>query len=518
MPSPASPKRVLICEGLEGACFPEVRYVVQGHGDDTKVCVFEGAAKLDQRQLHEAVGSNFTIVESTDKLVLVEREGKNYVKDGRWFVEGVFQRSDVKNANGRVYSRKIWERHIANAKSPVQENVKQRGMVGVFEHPGDGRTRGPESALVVTDLRLQEDGTVWGKAELLDTPNGLILQELTAKKVRWGVSSRGTGTIDDKGNVSESDYQVDTWDAVMRPSTPGAFPRPVGESGKVANESTIDESRKALFTTISEALDKPLDKSVAESQAAAVRYVADMLKTAEPLIAPEEQEDAHSVFKLICKRVSEAETAVLAAAVNESARVARGAPANESASTPALAGVLEHLRTRVAAALQEAAEANSRLAALEDEAGQSRRKLQEAERENVTLKAKLAAATAVIASRSRRSVDEGSTMTVTQYIDEIPELAKYRTVLEAADSTKLDAVVEALLPEALAEPTATDRIDETDHAPARRSILPHGLQISESLPAKKPVGAGPALNEQDQQRVRVAAAAVARMSAAPIVD
>src|SRR5437016_1049591 len=100
MPLP-TPERIRLHEGAEGCFIPEVAYVRQGN----KVLFFRG-----NRSLTESVDESCEIVEDFEQLELVEREGGKYVKDGKWIVEGPYQRSDVKNANGRSYARKIWER------------------------------------------------------------------------------------------------------------------------------------------------------------------------------------------------------------------------------------------------------------------------------------------------------------------------------------------------------------------------------------------------------------------------
>lgn len=240
----------LLCEGFQDTFVPEVSYVCQ----QNKVCFLRSPDKGLNESIAEAAG--LQVVESVDDLetveVLDEKTGKTTktVKNGLWVVEGPYQRSDVKNANKRTYPRKIWERDIANPKSEVQERIKARGMVGHLEHPKDGRSDAKESALVVTSLDLKEDGVVWGKSELLDTPNGRILQELTAKNVRWGISSRGNGSVRSDGTVNE-DYKLVTFDGVMAPSTLGAYPKPVqvadgkNESTEKNEATTADSAREA---------------------------------------------------------------------------------------------------------------------------------------------------------------------------------------------------------------------------------------------------------------------------------
>lgn len=242
----------LLCEGFldEGADLalpvavfePDVAFVRQG----TKVWFAKGAPS----QLHESLDESVELVESMDQLELAEvalpggRTAK-LPKDGLWTVEGVYQRSDVKNANKRYYPRSIWERLLGDPKSPVQTTIRERGMLGHLEHPKDGRTDGREGAILNVHAELKEDGTVWGRSELLNTPNGLILQEYTARNVRWGVSSRGAGSVDGTSGKVGDDYMVETWDAVMRPSTPGAFPTRMKGGKGVREEDEAAEQAAA---------------------------------------------------------------------------------------------------------------------------------------------------------------------------------------------------------------------------------------------------------------------------------
>lgn len=225
-----------IHEGYDAQFVPDVLYVEQGD----KVCFIKGGF-----QLTESVQADCQIVESIDELELIEREGKKYVKNGKWYVEGTYQRSDVENANKRKYSRKIWERIIANPKSTFMANVKSGGVVGHIEHPGDGRTDGNKIALKHLDFRLESDGRVWGRSMITSNTPGRELAALTDDGVRWGVSSRGSGSVGSDGTVNENDFQLETFDAVMRPSTPGAYPTVTGRPKVAEDDDTASQTDEA---------------------------------------------------------------------------------------------------------------------------------------------------------------------------------------------------------------------------------------------------------------------------------
>jgi hypothetical protein len=181
--------------------------------------------------------------------------------NGRLRVEGVFQRSDVANANKRVYPRSIWERELKEPR--VREALESKAMFGELDHPADGKTSLKRVSHVVTDLSLQEDGTVTGAAEILGTPNGQILKTLFESGAQVGISSRGSGSV--QNGVVQEDFKLGTFDFVARPSTPGALPRPAGESNS-RGVHTEDEIEKVQILSTDDSSSKGdlFDKFFAE--------------------------------------------------------------------------------------------------------------------------------------------------------------------------------------------------------------------------------------------------------------
>lgn len=176
-------------------------------------------------------------------------------ESGRFRVEGIFQRSDVENANKRVYPRGIWEKELKEKR--VTESLSNRAMFGELDHPSDGKTSLKRVSHVITDLSLGEDGVVTGGAEVLNTPNGQILRTLFESGVQVGISSRGSGSVQD-GRVQE-DFKLGTFDFVARPSTPGAIPRPTsGGSGGRRTRTEDEEGKDVLVTAAEDGVDNDL--------------------------------------------------------------------------------------------------------------------------------------------------------------------------------------------------------------------------------------------------------------------
>jgi hypothetical protein len=138
------------------------------------------------------------------------------------FIEGVFLQSDLKNKNGRIYPREIMQREVNRY---VEESVNTKRAYGELGHP-DGPTVNLDrvSHMIVS---LKEDGNNWiGKAKVMDTPMGRIVKELISEGAQLGVSSRGLGSLKEKGGINEvqDDFMLATAaDIVADPSAPDAF-------------------------------------------------------------------------------------------------------------------------------------------------------------------------------------------------------------------------------------------------------------------------------------------------------
>ena len=136
-------------------------------------------------------------------------------------IEGVFAQSEQKNRNGRFYPRKIRESAVGKY---VDEYVSKKRAVGELNHPdGPSIDLGNVSHLI-TELRWEGNDVV-GKARILDTPKGQIVRGLLDGGVQLGVSTRGMGSLEARGDAMyvRDDFILNTVDIVADPSAPSAF-------------------------------------------------------------------------------------------------------------------------------------------------------------------------------------------------------------------------------------------------------------------------------------------------------
>jgi hypothetical protein len=144
-------------------------------------------------------------------------------KDGtkNYFIEGVFMQSEKKNRNGRIYAKKTMEKAIEKY---VTEQVKTGRAVGELNHPEGPTVNLDKVSHKITDLHWQGNDVV-GKASILKTPMGQIVEGLLEGGVKLGVSSRGMGSLVQKNGAQYvgDDFMLSTVDIVQDPSAPSAF-------------------------------------------------------------------------------------------------------------------------------------------------------------------------------------------------------------------------------------------------------------------------------------------------------
>ena len=144
-----------------------------------------------------------------------EDGGKKYV------IEGVFAQTNEKNRNGRIYPKPIMEKAVEKY---VKDQVKTKRAVGELNHPEGPTVNLDKVSHLIDDLHFEGNNVV-GKATILPTPMGKIVEGLLDGGVQQGVSTRGMGSLEPQNGVMvvKDDYVLNTVDIVQDPSAPGAF-------------------------------------------------------------------------------------------------------------------------------------------------------------------------------------------------------------------------------------------------------------------------------------------------------
>ena len=166
---------------------------------------------------------------------MLEESVKN--NGGRLIVQGLVQRAEAKNGNGRVYPKDTLEREVQKYKDTY---IKENRALGELDHPESPIINLKNVCHNIKDLWWDKDDVI-GKIEVLPTPSGNILKALLIAGITIGISSRGMGSVKQIGETVEvqPDFELLCWDFVSTPSTQGAFMEVVNEQQPVCS-SIVD--------------------------------------------------------------------------------------------------------------------------------------------------------------------------------------------------------------------------------------------------------------------------------------
>ena len=161
---------------------------------------------------HLSFDQSGIILESDDK------DGKNL------HLKGIAIQGGIRNANQRVYPVDEIERAVKTLNDQIQNGYS---VLGEVDHPDDLKVNLDRVSHMITNMWM-EGPNGYGKFKILPTPMGNLIRTMLEAGVKLGVSSRGSGNVDDmSGRVS--DFEIITVDIVAQPSAPGAYPTPVYE-------------------------------------------------------------------------------------------------------------------------------------------------------------------------------------------------------------------------------------------------------------------------------------------------
>ena len=140
------------------------------------------------------------------------------VGDGKkkTYVHGIFGAAETKNQNGRIYDLQ----EMTNEAKRIDDLAKaDRHVLGELDHPTPQTLDISLKNVAIKIEKMWMDGNnAMGKALILEgTPSGNILKGLVESGVTIGVSTRGSGQLDENtGRVNQ--FRLITVDCVAQPS------------------------------------------------------------------------------------------------------------------------------------------------------------------------------------------------------------------------------------------------------------------------------------------------------------
>jgi len=198
------------------------------------------------------------ITEITEDLEYITEETKGKKS---LYIQGPFMMAEVKNRNGRIYPAEVLFKEMKRYNENYVEKNRAFGELGHPEGPNINLER---VSHMITELK-QDGNNVWGRAKIMDTPYGQIVQNLISNGAQLGVSSRGMGTLEEKNGtkvVKDDFYLATAADIVADPSAPEAFVQGIMEGKEwiwesgVLKEKTLNEIKRNIKSSSSKKLDE----------------------------------------------------------------------------------------------------------------------------------------------------------------------------------------------------------------------------------------------------------------------
>jgi len=188
--------------------------------------------------------------------IVEENNGKKEYK-----IRGIFLQSDIKNRNGRIYENAVLSKEVNRYD---KEFIQKGRAFGELGHP-DGPTVNLERVSHMIKSLTPEGKNFIGEAKIMDTPYGKIVKNLIDEGATLGVSSRGMGSLVQKGGanyVGKDFYLATAADIVADPSAPDAFVEGIMESKEwvwdngILVEKDIEAWKREIQSAKSRALDE----------------------------------------------------------------------------------------------------------------------------------------------------------------------------------------------------------------------------------------------------------------------
>jgi len=201
----------------------------------------------------------------TSMQVLSEASGNS----GVLIVEGKVGQCGTPTANKRLYERHIMEREVQR----LQEKIETRSALAAVDHPGDGKSRLREAGAICLGLRVEANGSIYGKYEIVEeSTGGKDLAAFMRRGCAIGMSSRGIGStkMDGSGNhVVGEDFKLHGFDFVADPACRDAFPKLVSED--IDPEEISENEIRVRFPSLVRQIEDRASQIGAETASEALR-------------------------------------------------------------------------------------------------------------------------------------------------------------------------------------------------------------------------------------------------------
>lgn len=147
-------------------------------------------------------------------------------KKKHWNLRGVFLQAERENLNQRIYPLDEMTREV----NKIEDMIKRGNTIyGELDHPETLVVNLQNASHTITDLHMEGNDGVGNMKIISTVPAGKIIEGILEEGLPVGVSSRGTGAVDDLTQEVE-DFNLITIDIVAQPSAQGAHPMAIYEN------------------------------------------------------------------------------------------------------------------------------------------------------------------------------------------------------------------------------------------------------------------------------------------------
>ena len=158
------------------------------------------------------------------------------------YIQGIFMQAEKPNRNGRVYPKSVLESEL----NKYQTAIKEKRSMGELGHSPEPSISFDKVSHLITELKFDGNDII-GKAKILETPMGIIAQNLLNEGIKLGVSSKGMGSLVKKGAINQvqDDYKLQGVDIVHEPSGIDCWVNGIMENAEWIYEATSDSWKLA---------------------------------------------------------------------------------------------------------------------------------------------------------------------------------------------------------------------------------------------------------------------------------
>lgn len=152
--------------------------------------------------------------------------------------EGECADSNITNLNGLDITKPVWENVFSS--EDFEKGIDMGWYLGFLGHPDDVNCMDFRNAcIVMTEGHIDDNGKVYGKFNLIDTPVGRTVKTFIDAGVTFGISVRGAGDIVNN-SVDPDTFVFRGFDLVSFP----AFPESIPTFTAIAASSDVESQKK----------------------------------------------------------------------------------------------------------------------------------------------------------------------------------------------------------------------------------------------------------------------------------